>query len=553
MVVSALAEADCPRVSPVGSASVYTAVDPSGKRQIWLRPLDSDNPKPVAGTDDALYPFWSPDGRWIGFYAQRRLKKINREGGSAETIVALPAFDGTAAWSATNEILYAPGNRAPLYRISDKGGTPQQVTMLDAARGENSHRLVRFLPDGKHFLFVARCNNRENNALYSGALDSGEVQRVAPIQSSVAYAPPSDGRAGMLIFARESMLYRQPFDGATLSGEAVPLMDVSYRPVGLQAFFDLSLDGTVLLSQPPSTTEENLVWFDRKGVKSGGLGPAGKFEQPEISPDGNRVVFNRPDDNGGNRDVWIIETARGTASRLTVTQANEWSAIWAPDSQRIAFASDRNGHRDGATWEKTSMDPGAQESAIEGLPEWANPADWSADGKWIAFVNGAVHGDIWIAPMFGDHKPFRFFDSGFEDRNPHFSPDGKWIAYSSNESGRFEAYVRPFEGKPAESGKKIQISLQGGFYPTWNRNGKELFYLGPDSKLYVAPLANLGNSEALSLPQPLFTACSGNTPTGSATQGSGFDVSPDGLKFLFVCSNEMPNKYTVTVNWSALK
>jgi eukaryotic-like serine/threonine-protein kinase len=159
-------------------------------------------------------------------YAQRKLKKISREGGSAQTIVALPASDGTAAWSSTGEILYAPGNRTPLFRIPDNGGMPQQVTTLDASRGENSHRLVRFLPDGKHFLFIARCSNRDNNALYFGFLDSGEIRRVAPIQSTVAYAPPYEGRSGMLLFARENMLYRQPFDGVTLSGEAVPLIDV---------------------------------------------------------------------------------------------------------------------------------------------------------------------------------------------------------------------------------------------------------------------------------------------------------------------------------------
>jgi eukaryotic-like serine/threonine-protein kinase len=277
------------------------------------------------------------------------------------------------------------------------------------------------------------------------------------------------------------------------------------------------------------------------------------LNNPRSHPTETASFFNRPDDNGGNRDVWLIETGRGTAARLTVIEANEWAAIWAPEGRRIAFASDRNSHRDGATWMKTSMDPGAQESPIEGLPDWANPDDWSADGKWIAFSNGAVHGDIWIAPTFGDRKPFRFFDSGFEDRLPSFSPDGKWIAYHSNESGRFEVYVRPFEGKPAESGKKLQISVQGGYYATWNPNGKELFYLGPDSKLYAVSLTYLGNNDAVSLPQPLFTACPGNTPTGASTQGSSFDVSPDGLRFLFVCSNEMPNKYTVTVNWAALK
>jgi eukaryotic-like serine/threonine-protein kinase len=552
LLLDRTAYGDVPRISPHGDMIVFPAIDAAGRRQLWLRRLESDDAKPIVGTDDALYPFWSADGRSIGFYAQQKLKRINLDGGGGQTIISLPAFDGTAAWSSTGEILYAPGNRTALYRVSDKGGNPREFSRLDASRGENSHRLVRFLSDGKRFLFSARSSNRENNALYSGSIDSGDIRRIASIQSNVAYVPPMARHPGTLVFVRESVLYRQPFDGATLSGEPVRLMDIGYRAISMQGFFDVSADGKVLLTRPPYTIEQRLTWFDRKGTNLGTLGSVGTFEQPQISPNGDRVIFNRPDDNGGNRDVWLIETARGTASRLTVNQANEWNAIWAPDGRRIAFASDRTGTRDGSTWEKTSMDPGAGENRVEGLPDWANPEDWSRDGKWIAFSNGAQHGDIWIAPFGGDRKPFRFFDSGFEDRIPRFSPDGNWIAYHSNESGRFEIYVRPFYGKPAQSGEKIQISLQGGFYATWSRTGKELFFLGPDSKLYYVPVTDLGHSKSIPTPQPLFIACPGNVPTGSATQGSGFDVAPGGSKFLFACSTDLPNKYTITINWQAL-
>ncbi len=317
MALNRTAYANIPRLAPDGSALAYTVVDASGARKLWLRGLDSAEATPLSGTEDALYPFWSPDGTWIGFYAQQKLKKVSRDGGSVQTILALPAFDGTAAWSSTGEIVYSPENRAPLYRIRDSGGTPQQLTRLDEPRGENSHRWVRFLPDGKHFLFSARCANRENNALYSGSLDSGDIRRIGPIQSNVAYAPSREGRGGFLIFAREGSLFEQPFDGTALSDEPLRLMGIGYRPISIQALFDVSADGRVLVSSPPSTTEQNLTWFDRKGFSSGTLGPPGEYQEPRISPDGNRVIFNRPDDNGGNRDVWLLEIGRGVAARLT--------------------------------------------------------------------------------------------------------------------------------------------------------------------------------------------------------------------------------------------
>jgi serine/threonine protein kinase/Tol biopolymer transport system component len=553
LVLDRTAYADLPRVSPDGSSLVYPAMDESGRRQLWLRRLDSDEPKMLAGTNDALYPFWSPDGRWVGFYAQRRLKKISVEGGSPQTIVGLPAFDGTAAWSATHEIVYAPGNRTSLYRISDEGGEPREFTKLDASRDENSHRHVRILPDGKRFLFVARSGRRDNNALYSASIESGEIRRLAPIQSNAAYIPSGGARLAELVFARDDVLFRQRFDGSTLSGEPMRFTDVGYRAVSMLGFFDASLDGRVLLTRPPYTTEQRLTWFDRKGEAVGTLGAPGVFEQPKISPDGTRVIFNRPDDAGGNRDLWLIEVARGTASRLTTAPSNEWSAIWTSGGRHIAFASDRDGKRDGSTWEKTSMDPGTGEQPVTGLPEWANPEDWSQDGKWILFSNGAMHGDVWVASTERDGKPLRFFDSGFEDRIPRFSPDGKWLAYHSNETGRFEVYVRRFEGKPAGSGQKIRISLQGGFYATWSGNGRELFFIGPDSKLYVVPVVDLGRSNTAPTPRALFDVCSGNTPTGSATQGSNFDVSADGQRFLFSCATALPNKYIVSVNWQSMK
>jgi eukaryotic-like serine/threonine-protein kinase len=541
-----------PRPSPDGKLLAYSAPGPEGRRVLWVRPLDSEEAKPLAGTEDPLRTFWSPDGRWIGFYSQGKLKKASRDGTSVLTIAAVSGFDD-AAWG-KGEILFTPSNRSGIFQISENGGTPRQITRLDDSRTENSHRWITFLPDGRHFLFLARCGNRENNSLYLGSLDSSEVRRVSAMQSNVAYIPAAEGHTARLLFARGQRLFEQPFDGANLSGESTPLMDVDYNPIGIFASFAASLDGRVLALRSARHTGVRLTWMDHDGAPAGTLGPDAHYGQPRISPDGSRVIFNRPDDNGGNRDVWWMETGRGVANRLTVTPANEWSQVWAPDGRRIIFASDRSGDVRGSMFEKSSMEPGAGEMPLEGLPAFANPEDWSSDGQWIAFANGGTHGDIWIAPVLrngeGGGKPFRFIDTSFEDREPRFSPDVKWIAYHSNESGRFEVYVRPFAGRPADPGGKIQISEHGGYYAAWSRDGKELFFIGADSKLYMIPVAGLSVSKSLPDPRPLFTVCAGNTPTGAATQGRQFDIAPGG-KFLFRCESGPPgdDTYSIFVNW----
>ncbi|MBZ5627135.1 MAG: hypothetical protein LAQ69_51950 [Acidobacteriia bacterium] len=514
---------------------------------LWLRSLDSEGATALAGTEDALEPFWSPDGRWIGFYDQGKLKKVSRDGSSVQTI-ASSGFEtpfGTPAWSSTGEILFSPANRQPIYAIPESGGTPRQVTKLDESRTENSHRWVTFLPDGRHFLFLARCGSRENNSLYEGSLESGDIQRLAHMESNVAYVAARDGHSPMLLFAKDNKLFEQSFDGNKLQGEPMFLMDVQYNPIGNQGDFALSSDGRVLVVRPAFETATRMTWFDRNGVSKGTLGPPGVYQQPLISPDGSRVMFDRPDDNGGNRDIWSIDIGRGVASRLTLSPANDLSGVWAPDGRRIIFSSDRTGKNLPSMFEKSSMDPGADETRVPGVPDSGNPEDWSLDGRWIALTSEG----IWIAPTVGEKKAFRFHQTSFEERAPRFSPDVKWIAYQSNESGRFEVYVRPFSGAPAASEGKIQVSERGGYWGTWSRDGTELFFLGPDSKLYAAEVTGLGRTGTVAKPHALFDVCPGNVPTGAATEGRLFDSAGDGQKFLFVCGNAAENHYSVLVNW----
>jgi serine/threonine protein kinase/Tol biopolymer transport system component len=534
-----------PSPSPDGSAIVYSARASSGELLLWLRLLDEEDAKPLAGTDDAIRPFWSPDGKWIGFFAQGRLKKVSREGGAPQIIASLTDFD-SAAWGAGGQILLNLGNRTPLYRIADSGGELRQVTKLDVTRGENSHRFVRFLPDGRRFLFLARSSDRRNNSLYMGSLDSGEYRRIAAMQSNVAYIPSRGNRPPALLFVRDGTMYSQPMNDARLVGQPIVVIkEVAYNPISIESPFDVSMNGSMLVYHPAVDERQQLEWFNRTGLPVGSLGPPGVYNQVRISPNGKEVLFNRPDDNGGNRDLWLMNTLRGTTSRLTLNEANEWSQIWSPDGTKIVFASDRTGGAAGNMYQKVSMEPGVGETSVSGVSGSAIPQDWSADGRWIAFGS---QGNIRILPTFGDRKPFAFVDTVFSERESRFSPDGKWIAYYSNETGRFEVYIRSFNGGPGGSSRKIQISEKGGFYPVWRGEGSELFFVGADSVLYSVSTKAANSMETVPKPTPLFVVCPGNTPFGAATQGTNYDVTRDGQRFLFSCGSDALGRFSVIVN-----
>jgi len=553
-------EGGTPVPSPDGKNFVFSAFDASGKRSLWLRPLDSESARQLPGTEEATQPFWSPDGRWVGFYAQEKLKKLRLSGGSPETIGEVKTIaTGLASGAVSNgagDIILSVGNRNPLFRMRESGGPMQQLTRLDTSRSENSHRFPTFLHDGRHFLFVARSNQRENNALYLASLDSGEARRVMSVQSRVAYLPPRDGRSGLLVFIRDGTLVEQTFDGEKPTGEPNPIVEnVEYAAASLSGEFAVSSDGSVLILRPASGGRTRLRWFDRDGHDAGSLGPPGDYLQPRISRDGSRVLYTRPDERTGNRDVWYIETARGVASRLTTDPANDWWPVWAPDGQSILFASDRGGGPLLETFLKKSMDPGRVETKLFQFRDPSIPQDWSRDGKWIAFAtNAGSFGsyDLWMATTGGDSAPFPFLATPFAEGNARFSPDGTWIAYTSNETGRDEIYVRPFAGAPAAPTGKIQISSSGGDFAVWQPDGKALFFIGGDLKLHTVNATEF-KSDAAPRASPMFAPCEGTMLAGLPLRGTPwehpYDVSPDG-RFLVNCSTLSPGRFDVMLNWS---
>ena len=540
-----------PNPSPDGQLLTFIAGDSHGGTLVWIRALDSVQVKPLPGTEGAGGAvIWSPDGRWIGFYADAKLKKISPAGGPAQTIAALPGFQ-EASWGAGGEILYRPTNRAGLFHIPVSGGTPKPATVLNSSLTENSHRGLQFLPDGRRFIFTSRCGQRENNALYIGSLDSIQVKRVMPAQARVSYVPPRSGGPGTLVYYRDGALMAQRFnvDAERLDGEPMPVFDgVSYVPASIQAGFRVSADGRVVIVEQAGANDSRLTWFSRTGANVGTLGPPADYLQPRISPAGDRVAFTKPDPETGNRDIWYTETTRNVTSRLTLHVANDWYPVWSPDGKQLIFGSDRGGTVALPAYLKQSLDAGSSESPVPGVPG-APPIDWSHDGRWVVSSNDA---DIWITATTGDHRTFKFLATQFREAGPRFSPDDKWLAYTSNETGRYEVFVRPFAGEPATAEGKIQISNAGGDFPIWGPSNRELFYMSPDFTIYAVNTASLGRSGGAPAPLPLFRVCPGTAPVAPPMVGQTFDGAfdtRDGQRFLVDCRAQPAGKYLVLMNW----
>jgi Tol biopolymer transport system component len=547
-----------PVPSPTGDSLVFAGVGPNGGSSLWIRSLGSVEARRLPGTEGAGRVAWSPDGNWVAFFADGNLKKVNVHGGPPQTIAAVPGFQ-EAAWGPDGDIIFRPTNRAPLFRIRDTGGSPQPLTILNATLTENSHRFPEFLP-GRRFFFVSRCGERANNALYIGSLDSGEVTRVMPAQSRVSYMPASESRPEMLVYFRDGALVAQRFQlsNQQLMGEATTLFErVDYNAPSIEARFRVSSDGRVIVVQHGRPSDARFVWFDRGGDEVGVLGVPADNSQPRISPQGDRVAFSRPDPQTGNRDLWYIEIARGITARLTTNTANDWHPVWSPDGRKLLFGSDRDGGPEMMPYVKTSMDAGGNESrymsqqgpddgsnnssARKGFPGLV-PHDWSASGDWTIYER---LGDLIAGPSSAGADPFPFLETPALESFPRFSPDGRWLAYTSDESGQTELYVRPFSGQPAAPNGRLQVSHNGAQYGVWDPSGREIFYLTDDSSIFSVDTRTLGRADALPTPERLFRAC----PTSSPNLAPAFDTH-DGVRFLVACRMEPPGRFTVLMDWT---
>jgi eukaryotic-like serine/threonine-protein kinase len=531
-----------PAVSPDGRHVAFAATT-GEKTQLWVRDLDSLAARPLAGTEGAYNPFWSPDNRFVAFFAGRKLKKIEVAGGPAQTLCDASAGRG-GAWSQNGVIVFTPGIFDSLYRVPAAGGSATPLIAIDQSLGEDSIRCPWFLPDGRHFLYTARNSDRYKSAIYVGDLGSKERRRILSAGSNAVYAPP-----GFVLFLRERTLMAQPFDAGSIqtTGDPFPIADEVDFTNEFGGLFSVSQNGVLAHLSSSDRGNRQLTWFDRGGKPLGTVGTPGYLLTPSISPDGSTVALRRSDPQAATTDIWLHDLARGTASRFTFGPDFNFSPVWSPDGSGILFASSPRGPRGRSfgLYLKPTGGAGKEELLLK-TPLGGSPSDWSRDARFVIYDQTGTNAKlgIWVLPLSGDGppvpgKPFPFLQTEFNEFGAKLSRDSKWLVYTSDETGRNEVYVQTF---PSPGGKS-QVSTSGGRRPVWSRDGRELFYVGADGKLMAVEVKAASKLEA-GAPKPLF-----DTRLGA---GGGFDISPDGRRFLLANSLEEADRtpMTIIVNWN---
>ncbi len=532
-----LTAAGPPAVSPDGRIVAFDAADSTGKRQIWVRPIDTLEARPLPSTEGALRPFWSPDSKFVAFVAEGKLRKVPLSGGPAQTICDAPGgADGT--WSPDGVILFDGSASDPIWRVEAAGGIAKIEVGIDPAKGITSVGWPEFLPDGHHFLFMSGPAGGDNQALVVGELGSTDRKELFKTTSKVTYAPP-----GYLVYVREQTLVAQPFDPRKreITGEPIPIGEgLGVNNVG-GASFSLSTTG-VLVFRAGETQGRRLIWMDRNGKETPALDDPKDYTDTWLSPDGNRLAFDL-NEGGGKSDIWIRDLARGITSRFTFDPEREFAPVWSPDGRRIAYSKQNK------TWDLFAKDAAGTGEPVEILKSGENKivSDWSKDGAWLIYnsQNKDTGWDLWALPMNGaDPKPIPLARTKFAEFGGSLSPDGKFLAYRSNESGRGEIYVQEFP----EARSKWQVSANGGGDPFWKGDGRELYYRGRDLTIMAVPVKT-GATFDSGTPQALFKA------RFALINSRGlYRPTRDGQRFLVLqtLGRDAIPPATVVLNWTAV-
>jgi Tol biopolymer transport system component len=513
-------------ISPDGKKFAFSAISGDGKWMLYVRDLNSFEAKVLPGSENAIEPFWSPDSRSIAFGSNGKLKRSDLSGGNAQVLCDAARLVG-GTWSKDGVIVFTPDYRTTVVQVSAQGGEPKPVAVkTDSA---DRHRYPYFLPDGRHFLLYT-----DLKGVWAGSLDSPEFKQVLPDNSPAVYAPQ-----GYLIFIRNDALVAQAFDATnlTVTGEAIPLITGQKNVLGMRRF-SVS-DNGILIWQGSWLRDYQLVWFDREGRQTGTVDAPMKVsvgQDPHLSPDGKLLVVKR------DSNLWVIDLEKGTPLRITSTFSQ--IPVWSPDGSRIVYSGGNGGMT-----VKASNGLGDEESLLPG-PNF--PTDWSPDGRFIIYMNRGVktRRDIWVLPTFGEKKQYLLSNSAFDEQSPKLSPNGRWLAYSSDETGTYEIYVQSFSADGKLGADKKLISTTGGSYPVWRSNGSELFFVASDGQMMSSAVKTDGTEFEFATPKALFKT----RMLAHTVNSHEIDVSPDGQRFLVgtLIGDTKAAAPTVIMNWPAL-
>jgi Tol biopolymer transport system component len=534
-----VAVVDALALSPDGKSVAFVGVDENAVAHLWIRRFAEQEARALPDSDAAAFPFWSPDGKSLAFFAQGRLKRIELAGGPSRVLASVAAPRG-GTWNNDGVIVFAPNSGDGLYRVSAEGGPVTRLTTLDTGRREVSHRWPMFLPDGRHIIFVNRSPNPDERlAIYVTSLDAPDAQHMRKLAGSDSPATYSNGR---LFYVRGTTVFAQPFDLSRLlfSGEMTAVLEhvmVDHDMDGLVAF---SVVGDVIAARTAENAGSQLMWFDRSGRALNAIGPMGAGD-PEISPDGRFVGFDLSEagNAGAKKGLWTADLDRGTMTRLGPTSPNDVMPTWSPDGKRIMFSSDRSGSFD--LYEK-AIGP-APEREVLRSNLWKYPESWSPDGRTLLFsqLDPKSRTDLWLLPLDAG-RPTLFLGTDAEETQGRFSPDGRFVAYVSTESGRAEVYVRTYPASDAQ----WQISIDGGANPLWRRDGREIFFLSPDNRVMSAVVRDHTATFDAAVPTALFRVQTIRRDVGGVLGGDRYyAVTERGDRFLI-------NQVTSDVRASAI-
>src|SRR5215831_18113650 len=527
------------RVSPDGKTFAFIGVDKAGNKRLWLRSIDSTNARPIAPAE--FPPFWSPDSRFVAYGHEGKLMKLDITGGAPQPICDAPLVIG-GSWNRDQTIIFSgsKGGGPEIFSVPAQGGEPRRATKLDHSRGDALHVYPTFLPDGRHFVYTVQSVKKENGGIYVGALDQADSRvRLLPEISSAEYAPLSgtDPATGYLVFARGDVLMAQRFAARDLrlSGEAFRVLPkVSRSSINTRAGFSISSGGVLLTSTP--FFGDQLTWFDRSGKRLGAVGNPGLQFYPRLSPDQRTLVVDNAETSGIH--VWLYPLDSGAPARFALIPS--LMPVWI-DGSRILFEG-----VDGKLYVK-STGGGENETVVldSNLPNGMRlPCDCSRSGRFLIYSEAAPKTgyDLWMLPLTGKAAPIPLLRGEANERCGAISPDGNWIAYSSDESGRNEIYVQAFSDAGL-SGRKYQVSYFGGTSPKWKRDGRELFFMGAN-KTIIAVTVSLGDTFQSGSPQMLFTP-------GIDSPDATFDVTADGQRFIMPSAVSFANAEppAVVLNW----